>query len=293
MAEESLLARLERQLQSEDLELPPFNPTALELQRHLGDPEFDIARVAELIRQDPALASRTLRMANSAFYGGLTPVETISRAIVRLGTGKIMSLALAAAGAMAMRSSQPLLNEFLQRLWLRSFVSGHGCRWLAEAGNEAVDSETAFLAGLLHDLGELFLLKALERMLQDDAGLDELTPELLHEILDNLHASMGERLMQAWGLPSVYAEIARDHVAEDCPTGQGLLAMVRLCDLALRKAGIGQAAEPELVLAAASEAQILALSEIQLAQFEVALDDAVEMAAGFGTPDPSSQRPGV
>lgn len=274
----SLTELIERELGAGQLELPVFSATALSLQKKLDDPDVDIDTIADLIRQDPALASRTLTMANSAFYGGLEKVETISRAIVRLGTEKILNLAMAAAAAVAMQSSQPLLRDFLQRLWVRSFVSAQACRWIAETSGEAARAETAFLAGLLHDLGELFLLRVLEQLEHDGLIQYHLTPELVEEVLVTLHPRMGEALMLAWGLPQVYADVAREHAQEQDELKDSLLATVRLSDLALSKAGIGQDADPNLVLAATDEARLLGLNEIQLAQFEVLLDDAAELA---------------
>ena len=278
MSGASLTQLIQKELESGKLKLPVFNKTALELRRTLRQSGVDIEDIADLIRQDPALAARTLTLANSSFYGGLSKIETISKAVIRLGTERVMQLAMSAAGAMAMQTKQEVLKPFMQSLWERSFVSAQACQWLAQANSNEEDIEAAFLAGLPHDIGELFLLSVLEQLMNQQKITVQLSEELIQEVLEALHTRLGGQLMQAWGLPDMYAEIARQHEKAESEPSNQLLATVRLSDQALKKAGIGQKAQPDLVLAATQEAQFLGLNEIQLAQFEVQLDDAVDAA---------------
>ena len=182
---------------------------------------------------------------------------------------------------MAMQTREAKLKPFMDSLWERAFVSAQACRWIAQSHSHDEDPEAAFLAGLLHDIGELFLLSVMEQLIAQDKITVELSPQLIQEVLDALHTKLGGQLMQAWGLPQLYVDIARQHEQHQDEPNNPLLAIVRLSDYALKKAGIGQTAQPDLVLAATQEAQFLGLNEIQLAQFEVQLDDAVEAARGM------------
>jgi HD-like signal output (HDOD) protein len=87
--------------------------------------------------------------------------------------------------------------------------------------------------------------------------------------------------MHKWELPEEYASIARDHHSEGVDESEVLLCITRLMDVACHKLGIGQPAEPSIVLAATPEATALGLKDIKLAELEVMLEDAVAEAQGL------------
>jgi hypothetical protein len=99
-------------------------------------------------------------------------------------------------------------------------------------------AEEAFLAGLLHNIGELFLLKVLERRGNHREQPLGLTQVLVDEVLEAMHADIGYRLMQRWGNPEQYARVARDHHAVELNEGDVLLVITRLLDVACEKLGI-------------------------------------------------------
>jgi HD-like signal output (HDOD) protein len=235
-------------------------------------------RIAELIMKDQSLATRVLRVANSSFYGGLKPVETISAALVRLGTERVTTLAMVASQLLAHTTQVKIVAPYVSALWCRSFVCAAGGRWLANQTGYDTRAEEAFLAGLLHDIGELFLLKVLEILAQHPDHPLALTDALVSEILDAMHGPIGYRLMVKWELPALYARLARDHHEPEFDETDALLVITRLLDIACQKLGIGQTAEPDIVLAATREAQALGIKDITLAQLEVLLEDTVAEA---------------
>ncbi len=84
--------------------------------------------------------------------------------------------------------------------------------------------------------------------------------------------------MKQWNLPEEYCVIARDHHNNDFDGKNLLLLLVRLSNMACLKLGIGLAQEPSLVLSASEEAQLLNLSEIDLAELEIRLEDTAILA---------------
>lgn len=275
MSDKSLKNLIEEQFESDSLKLPVFNRVALELQKLRHSDNLSIDRIADLIMKDQSLASRVLRVANSSFYGGLKQVDTISAALVRLGTDRVANLAMVASQMLAHTAQVKVLAPYMSGLWTRSFVCSKGGRWLAsQTGNDA-RAEEAFLAGLLHDIGELYLLKVLEKLAQDRDHPLPLTDALVSEILEAMHTEIGYRLMVKWEVPEVYARLARDHHASQLDENDVLLVITRLLDIVCQKLGIGQAPEPDIVLAATPEAHALGIKEIKLAQLEVLLEDAV------------------
>jgi HD-like signal output (HDOD) protein len=283
MSQKTLIEIIDEQFDSDSAELPVFNKVALELQQIKQSETITTEQIAGIILKDQSLASRILRVANSSFFGGLGKVETISRAIVRLGTSQVTSLAMAASLAMAHKSSVPLIANYLQGLWTRSFACSYGARWIAMKTGHSDKAEEAFLAGLLHDLGELFLLKVMDKMARRRDDPLPLSEPLMLEILSVMHTSIGYRLMEKWELPMAYAVIARDHHLGKFDEANEILLMIRLLDLTCLKMGLGCKANPGVTLAATTEAKLLGISEIRLAELEVLLEDKqTDMKAMLG-----------
>lgn len=275
-AMKSLPELIDEQFPALSSKLPIFHSVALELERLRDDGRVTLEQIVAVIEKDPTLASQILRLANSAFYRGLAQVETLNRAVVRLGIRRVVSLAFAASQSLACRAEQEPFREMLSCLWQRAYAQAQGTRWLAERIGQAGQAEEAFLAALFHDLGELFLLRALEELAKQTG---ELTQAVIEEVVLTLHPELGARLLRQWNLPETYARIAAGHHLEDFAEDDWLMACVRLLDLACRKLGIGQAAESELSLAATPEAEVLGLKEITLAQLEVFLEDLAQEGA--------------
>lgn len=281
MSEKSLKALIEERFEADSQQLPVFNRVALELQRLKQSEAVSMNQIANLIMKDQSLASRVLRLANSSFYGGLKEVETVSAAVVRLGMNRVASLAMVASQLQAHRVKVKALEHFVPALWSRSFLCATGGRWLAEQTGYHALVEQAFLAGLMHDIGELFLIKVLEQLALDKEHPVTLTDALVGEVLDAMHPEIGFRLMNKWELPEIYARVARDHHAHQFDESDVLLAMTRLLDIVCHKLGIGQEAEPDIVLAATPEALALGIKEIKLAQLEILLEDAIAESNGL------------
>jgi HD-like signal output (HDOD) protein len=281
MSEKSLKDLIEEHFEADSLQLPVFNKVSLELQKMKRSDTVTMNDIAAAIMKDQSLASRILRVANSSFYGGLQKVDTVSRAVVRLGMERVSSLAMIASQLLAHTSKVKVISEQMPPLWNRAFASAVGARWVAEHAGYTSRAEEAFLAGLMHDIGELFLLKVLERLAQDKKDPLHISESLMQEVLETLHADMGYRLMLKWELPEQYARVARDHHETQFDEADLLLVIVRLLDIACKKLGIGQSADPDIVLAATEEAQVLGLKDIKLAELEVMLEDAVQQAGGM------------
>ena len=272
---------IKEQLESESLNLPMFHPIAVKLQGILAAKDFTIEQVVALIIKDQALTSQILRLANSAFFSGLAKVTTITEAVVRLGAREIASVAMLASQQNNYNSfSIPELKAHSQLLWKHAIGCAIGTRWICEKTGYKHLSQEAFIAGLLHDIGSLLILKVLEGILLADPEVKGISRELTNEIMTAMHTDCGYELMQKWNLPEIYCEIVRDHHNEQTDTNCVLLSLVRLVDNTCRKLGLGCPAEPGLMLAATAEAQGMGIKEIMIAELEIMIEDAMEMVTG-------------
>ncbi|WP_324082566.1 HDOD domain-containing protein [Geomonas sp.] len=270
---------VKERLQTGSPSVPVFHVVALKLQQALSRPEFSIEEIHQLIMADPGLASQVLRAANSPLYAGLTKVGTIREAIIRLGSREVANLAMLTTQKELYRSDDPRYNALMQLLWKHAFCSAVGSKWLARKVGAAELSQEAFLAGLLHDIGKLFLLKVMEEICREENFRMAANRAVLEEVLVALHVEQGQQLMMQWHMPKVYCAVVAGHEEEVWDRGNLLLAIVRLANAACLKLGIGLRGDPGIILPARAEAQVLGLKEVTLAELEIVIEDALKMPA--------------
>jgi putative nucleotidyltransferase with HDIG domain len=275
----SLLNRVNQLIESGDLDLPVYNPVALRLQEALADNSQNAGEVEKLIVTDQALAAEVLRAANSPFYCGLSSVSTVRNAIVRLGVQQVQRLVILASEQSKYQAHHADVDSMLKELWRHASTSALAAQWLAKRLHSAGIEEVCFLGGLLHDIGKLIILRAIDEIKKSEGPEFLVSPALLNEILMTTHCQLGHKLLQSWNLPDVYCNIARDHHSEEISSADVPLAIVRLANESTRKLGVGLDPNPDLVLAATPEASILKTSEILLAELEVMLEDHLAQAA--------------
>ncbi|MDM8539077.1 HDOD domain-containing protein, partial [Desulfobacterales bacterium HSG17] len=87
--ERSFLEIIEDYVESDKITLPPFDRTAMRIQQEIQKEDVKISKIEKLIIADPAMSSQILKVANSAFFRGLSKVMTIREAIIRLGLDEI------------------------------------------------------------------------------------------------------------------------------------------------------------------------------------------------------------
>jgi len=263
-------------LASQPIELPIFHPVALKLQRMLTDYDFTVDEVAQVATEDQSLASQMLRMANSPMYMGRTKVATIKETVIRLGAQQVINLAIAASQASTHASENQALDSYMKSLWIHSHGCALGAKWLAHnCGMRGVADET-YLAALLHDVGKLYLLKSIERLVGAGVISSMFDDELIMEIFEAMHVEQGYRLMQHWNFPAMYCDVIRDHHSDQWDTVNKMLAIVRFVNLACHRVGLGLKHEPDLVLINTKEAEILDLTEMQIVELEAVLDESRE-----------------
>ena len=268
---------MHERISSQTLQLPVFHPVALKLMNLLAKEDYSIAQVAQMIIEDQALSSHVLRMANSAFFGGLSKVTTIRDAIVRLGARQVTNVVTVVTQSQQYRTKDRTMAGYMQTLWKHALGCALGTKWFAEKTGYKELAQEGLLAGLLHDIGQLFLLKVLADVQASEPEL-ALPKSVIVEVLQHMHVEQGTMLMQHWNIPELYGEIVRQHHAETYDTHNTLLLMVRLVDMACKKVGIGLHHDPSMVLAATAEAQALDVKEVVLAELQIMLEDAMTLS---------------
>ena len=230
-------------------------------------------RLWALVGKDPALICRLLRAANSCFYAGLPKTLSIEEAVTRLGHDQAVRIVEEACRSSDCHVEGKLVTCYLPGLWQHAQGCALGARWLAGRCDYLALADQAYVAGLLHDIGKLVLLAALQTVASDSDPDMELSEALVREVLSTMHVEQGLRLFDEWHLPEVYRAVVLQHHAEELESQDTMLALVKLANSGCHRIGLGLDKNPDIALPTTGEAQFLGIDEIALAEFEIMLED--------------------
>ncbi|MFZ0963556.1 MAG: HDOD domain-containing protein [Terriglobia bacterium] len=268
----SLLDRIAHLVERETFTLPVLDEAGLKLQAMVSKGDCDLRQVEPLIMRDQALSTEVLRMANSAFFGGLCEINTISKAVLRMGLQQLTKIVFMVSERYKYQAHDPSLRTMVQAIWCHASSSALTADWLAHRLNYS-EREEALIAGLLHNIGELVLIRALDEFRTSQDPNFALSAELVEEVLTSAHTELGFNFLKQRRIPEVYCRLARDHHQETCDPRDTIMAIIRLSDVAVRKFGLSLRPDPSIVLVNSPEAAYLGVDEIMLAELEVMLED--------------------
>jgi putative nucleotidyltransferase with HDIG domain len=237
---------------------------ALKLQHHLEKPNFSMERTIALANEDQSLAGHILKMANSAAYIGRVPTETIKDAVIRLGSQQVCNIAMTASQSGLHASENKVVHALMQSLWEHSYTCAVAGRWVAQHTGCRHYADQAYMAGLLHDIGKLFLLKAMERLNIMGVAQADLEKDLLLEVFADHHVVQGCRLMKQWNMPEIYYNIVANHHNEDFDSDDTVMAIVRFVNAVCKAKGLGLVQDEAIPLLELPEAAVLGIGEIEL-----------------------------
>lgn len=200
-----------RELIASNRNLPSLPEVVLELHAILDDEMAGEAQVARVIERDPALASRMLKVANSAFFTrDAHGVRSVMAAVTRLGLRQVhaMSLAVSVVRAFSGRGMDH------RRFWRHSLGVAMAADALARRTG-GTDPKDAYVAGLLHDVGLLVLDQFFAERFERVVGIVRTSGTPLWRVEEDLlgldHGEIGGLLLSRWSLPQDIAEAVANH----------------------------------------------------------------------------------
>ncbi len=267
----SLAERIDKLIESDSIELPPLPELALKLKEMLDRDTANAAQIAELIQSEPALATSVMRVANSTAFGGLSRVRELKQAIARLGMKQVSSIVTALLLKGHFLDSPQSKAEVLQRLWDHSIATAFCARQLAVKMDESADE--AFMAGLVHDVGRLLVLKAVDLIESSGKSEISITDVVEEELMNTLHTTLGYKVLTQWRLPETICEVALHHEDEVDTSAAPLLTCVQAAEMITRKLGYHRNPDPELNLVAEPAIEATGISDVEMAELMVDLED--------------------
>ena len=244
--------------------------------------QIDITRIVELISYDKSIAAQCVRMANSALFGRNKPVESVRTAVMNLGMWRVRDLLFSNSLTQVIPANRWIVEPAV--FWRHSLGVALVCRKFAEILGYP-DTEKAYLAGLLHDIG--ILVNSMVAPEEFRATFEKATREQipLNEAelatLGFTHCDSGRVLGEAWKItPELIQAIELHHDIGDPERGGPLVAIAHLSDLLCRLRDLGYGYyEPRQVDFANEPGwlylmmQFPNLADLDLARFTFMLDE--------------------
>ena len=190
------------ELDNGDISLPSLPDVVIKIRNMLEDDNCDFDTISNAISIDPVLVSRLFVYANSALYNRANvKIDSLEGAIGRLGIEVVRNTAMSLAMKQLYNSDKhDKASRHLRTVW----ASGMKLSSMAFAISDQaphLNSETAFLCGLLHDVGKLYILTKAEEFpefLGDDASLNE--------VMDEWNPQITKSIVESWGFPDEVVE---------------------------------------------------------------------------------------
>jgi HD-like signal output (HDOD) protein len=226
------LQNLAAEMSSGTVDLPCFPDIVIRIRNALADPATTAEKTVTIVGAEPRLAARLLQTANSAAFNHAgKPVTDLRTAITRLGHQLVQSAAMAfAVKHMKDEHSLRSIAKPLGELWAQSIAVASICHVVAR--RTKVSPDEAFLTGLLHGIGRLYIM--VRAVGKSDAFGDE---KAFMEVVSGWHASIGKAVLENWGFADdMSAAVGDQDERERTHRHKGDLTDVLVASIALGEA---------------------------------------------------------
>lgn len=213
--------------------LPTIPAAAAKAVQLLNESEVDLDQVADVLLADQVITARVIRIINSPLYKLLDQVDSVKKALVYLGPQKIFEIILTSC-FLELTDNKCQDGMRLQSCWEHSFGVALVARSLAEQ-NGSVPPEMAYVAGILHDIGEVILSQQRKEDFQQvlklahERELDLYQAEM--EYFGASHSEVGALLAEHWRFPAPLVDVIQHHHNEEIENCSMITQIVALADI--------------------------------------------------------------
>ena len=223
-------------------DLPPMPQVIIKAQEIMANSNSDTNEIARLIETDPAIATKVLKLANSAYYGLSRKVTSIRHASVILGYKNLRQIISIASFSTFLGKSLPGYGFESDDFWKHCLAVALSSKTIAENKNPNFENE-AHVAGLIHDVGKIvlepYVLKNKEKF---DAFLENENETFVNaekQILGLDHAEIASEICKRWNIPQAITFSINHHHSPSLSNGDLLSHILHVADYIAIKCGIG------------------------------------------------------
>jgi HD-like signal output (HDOD) protein len=203
--------------------LPSIPGLYAELMKELQKDHAAAHQLGKIISQDPGMCTKMLQLVNSACFGLSQNISNPEEAVLYLGVETIKALVLSLQ-IFSLLDPTKTDHYYLQRLWQHCWGTANLAKRIGQAENlSAPETDHAFVAGLLHDVGKLVIVTGVPQSAREILQLHQHYQLAIREaeqtVLGCTHAEVGAYLLGLWGIPSPIVEaVALHHRPASCAT---------------------------------------------------------------------------
>lgn len=269
------VSSLIRAVKNDGVELPAMPEDILRVQRILADPDAGVGDLARAVKRDPAMAAKFVAIANSALYSRGERINVVDDAVVRVGLNQASAIIMAIV-AKAKMFRLPNDEEGARRLHQHALAAAAASASLAK-GHTEIESD-AFIAGMLHDIGRVYMLQVAANQRIETRGKKCPRDDTVDDLVERLHAGFSALVAERWEFsPQLVAALQFHHL----PERSGMDATIMIPDDAERLTFTVAAADvvTYVMLQEEIEPERVTSLEAVLAKLEVGAIDEVVVAA--------------
>ena len=265
----------------------PTLPTVLErITTLLKNPQTSAEEVGRAITKDQALASKVLKLVNSAFYGFPGRISTITHAVVILGFSTIKNIVLTASIFETFKKGRENFAGFdMEKFWIYSIACGAAAQTLAKhIGNQ--DREECFIAGLIHDIGKIilcqYLPKEFNEITRNVREKNILIFDSERELYNTTHQEIGGIIAKNWNLPAnLQQAVCHHHNPTKNQNHFITISIVHCADILVRALDFGNGGDNKIPSLAEHVWKTLKLNEKNLLPILEEISEEVKKAKIF------------
>ncbi len=275
-------------IKPEDVEsLKPMPASVLSLARVATDPDSSLAEITRIIELDEALTANILKMANSAWSSSQKKIDTVRAAVIRMGSGKILRMAVGRSIGPAMESGLPGYALGEHELWRHSVAAALAAEHMGAHAKADIPA-AAFTAALLHDIGKLLLSRhinaeTISRILEMAESKKVSYVEAEREVVGADHAQVGGAIARQWKFPEPLVRAIELHHDPD-QEPDSLRDAVHVANTVAKLVGVGLGSEQMYLKVSDAAPQRLGMSpaglEALCARVQLELDQAETLFMG-------------
>jgi putative nucleotidyltransferase with HDIG domain len=181
----------------------------------MQSPEPSLKNVGDLISQDVSMSAKILQLVNSALIGLPQKIADPQQAVVYVGIETLKSLVLSFHVFSSLEDEAESCGFSVSEMWRHSLMTSRLAKDIARAEKaDGKEVEGAMIAGMLHDLGKLILLKVPGKYKEvmeiiETTGCNSAEAE--YTVMETSHSELGAYLLELWGLPGDVVETVAFH----------------------------------------------------------------------------------